>query len=206
MYSLTNFLQDENILSLNNIVTTTGAPLEGNCLYEHRKDFALNQTNKEDLGQNKFNLCLDRKNIIKVGFNAGHSSALYLYANRNIEIVSFDLCRRRYTEICAKYLTEKYSFELIKGDSLDTVPAYNPGAKFSLIHIDGGHTSRIALLDIINCKKFADKQTLLIIDDAYIACIKRTIEFHSSSKVIAEINDESFRLAKTKFHRIFRYP
>jgi predicted O-methyltransferase YrrM len=57
---------------------------------------------------------------------------------------------------------------LILGDSTETLPKYinhNPGKTFDLIFIDGGHDYRIANADLENCKKLANKDTIVILDD-----------------------------------------
>ena len=204
-YSLQEFLREENIIQLDKIVANSDIPLEGNCLYQHHQDFALHADNKEQLRKNLYTLCSDARSIVEVGFNAGHSCALYLYSNPNIEIVAFDLCEHEYSQLCAEYLRGKYNLEFIEGDSSFTIPLYNLDNTFDLIHIDGGHTKTQALLDINNCQKFAGGQTLLIVDDANLLGIESTIEYLSSHNILVEVNYDSLGLIKTKYHRIFYY-
>jgi 16S rRNA G966 N2-methylase RsmD len=57
---------------------------------------------------------------------------------------------------------------LILGDSTETVPKYindNPDKTFDIIFIDGGHDYKIADADLENCKKLANKDTIVIMDD-----------------------------------------
>ncbi len=204
-YSLHDFLNNDNILVLNKIVSESDSPLEGNCLYQHHKDFTLHSDNKEHLRKNLYTLCRDASSVVEVGFNAGHSCALYLYSNPKIEVMAFDLCEHDYSELCAEFLAKNHNVELIKGDSSYTIPRFGPAKTFDLIHIDGGHSEIQSLLDIINCRKFATEYTLLIVDDAYLGGIEKTIEYLSSKNFLIEVNYDSLSLIKTNFHRIFHY-
>ena len=107
------------------------------------------------------------KNILEIGFNAGHSSEIFLSCNSNCQVVSFDIGKHNYLQTGKSFLDEKYPgrHSLIIGNSIETVPKYYPGFKFDLIFIDGGHKYNIALNDILNCRRLAHKDTIVIIDD-----------------------------------------
>jgi len=109
----------------------------------------------------------DIKNILEIGFNAGHSSEIFLLANPDCNVVSFDIGVHDYVSIGKKYidLTFPNRHTLIIGNSLETIPKYYPGFKFDIIFIDGGHSYKTAFNDIINCKRFAHENTILVIDD-----------------------------------------
>ena len=60
--------------------------------------------------------------------------------------------------------------EPIQGDQLEDKLAWQgkldpPDKKFDLIFIDGGHTYDVAKTDIMNCKKLAHKDTIVVMDD-----------------------------------------
>lgn len=204
-YSLDEFLLQDSVTEINRIVSETKAPMAGNCLYRHHRNFELHLTNKEILRRNLFKLCNSAKSILEIGFNAGHSCALYLYSNPEIEVVAFDLCSHSYTEDCANYLSSRYNLVLHKGDSGHTIPNYNPGRTFDLIHIDGGHSQIQSLIDIINCKKLADANTLLIVDDTHLAGISKSIEYLRAHGLLLEVDYDKRGLGRTNLHRIFRY-
>jgi predicted O-methyltransferase YrrM len=107
------------------------------------------------------------KRILEIGFNAGHTSELFLKSCPEAEIVSFDLNYYPYTAVSAQYISSKYQdrFTFIEGNSRDTVPAFAEKGKFDLIFIDGGHYYEICLQDIQNCARLAHQNTLLWIDD-----------------------------------------
>jgi predicted O-methyltransferase YrrM len=51
------------------------------------------------------------------------------------------------------------------GNSLETVKNHTSNRYYDLIHIDGGHEDDVLNGDIDHCKKFADSDTIVIIDD-----------------------------------------
>lgn len=110
------------------------------------------------------------KNVLEIGFNAGHSAEIFLSRNPNCKLVSFELGKHNYTRIAKNFIDRKYPnrHTLIIGDSNETIPKYNPNFKFDLIFIDGGHEYNIALNDINNCKRLSHKNTVIIIDDVVI--------------------------------------
>ena len=83
------------------------------------------------------------KNILQVGFNAGHSSCLFLENNKQCNVVSFDIGTHDYVHIGKQYIDKTYPnrHELIRFYSKIAVPIYintNKDIKFDLIFIDGG--------------------------------------------------------------------
>tara|TARA_B110000259_G_C14020363_1_gene402799 strand:- start:316 stop:951 length:636 start_codon:yes stop_codon:yes gene_type:complete len=109
-------------------------------------------------------------NVMEIGFNCGHSSETFLLANKNNNVVSFDIGIYDYVRLGKKYID--YTFpnrhQLVIGNSLKTVPQFsesNNHIKFDLIFIDGHHGFHYAYNDIINCKALAHSKTILIVDD-----------------------------------------
>jgi predicted O-methyltransferase YrrM len=108
------------------------------------------------------------KRVMEIGFNAGHSAELFLSSNPIMELVSFDIGHHDYLKHGKEFIDKIYPnrHTLIIGNSLNTVPEYSKTAKpFDLIFIDGGHDYPIAYGDIMNCKKLAHKDTIVIMDD-----------------------------------------
>lgn len=110
------------------------------------------------------------KNVMEIGFNAGHSAEIFLSANENIHLVSFDLNYHDYVKVGKQYIDETYPgrHTLINGNSVVTVIEYyenNKDEKFDIIFIDGNHSYPIARSDIINSFLLSHKDTILVMDD-----------------------------------------
>jgi len=108
--------------------------------------------------------------IGEIGFNAGHSSELFLESSETTEVYSFDIMEHEYAYYGKKYIDEHFPLRhtLVEGDSRESVPVFaakHPDLKFDLMFIDGGHFFQVALADIINLARFAHDSSILIIDD-----------------------------------------
>ena len=127
------------------------------------------------------------KNVLEIGFNAGHSAEIFLKNNNNIHLTSFDLGYHDYTLVGKRYIDEVFPnrHSLVLGDSLVEVPKYSENKKFDIIFIDGGHAYNVAYGDIINCKKFAHKDTIVIMDDTFFPITNLN---HTHDPTLAWIN------------------
>jgi len=145
-----------NFENLNDFLNSVGiVPVEGNS------DQIPDQTN--DLAV----LSKSAKNIMEIGFNAGHSSVVFLKNNPDCKVVSFDLGEHSYVNVVKEYIDYTYPnrHKLVIGNSTISIPEYTPGSKFDLIFIDGGHELEIARQDLLNCKNFAHPDTMVVMDD-----------------------------------------
>lgn len=206
------FINSQIIYDINNAIRETNYDLEGNCLYEHCSNFTefppgFYWDNKNTLRENFFKIAKRSKNGVEVGFNGGHSAAVYFYGNPSLKLLAFDICHHAYTIPCAVVLKEKYKYniDLIVGNSLQTLPIYQDGEKYDFIHIDGGHGAHIAENDLVNCRKFAHENTYLIIDDINMPQIENVIDRYVAEGKLVEINYEKEGLGITHFHKIYRY-
>ncbi len=114
------------------------------------------------------------KSICEIGFNAGHSTLLWLAASSHTKVYSWDLGEHPYTKRIAEYLKYKFPgrLNIFYGNSTKTVPLVarqmvngRRSLECDIISIDGGHTYGVAKTDIINMKQFATPSTIVIVDD-----------------------------------------
>jgi predicted O-methyltransferase YrrM len=110
------------------------------------------------------------KNVMEIGFNAGHSAEIFLQNNKELTLTSFDLGSHNYVNTAKEYIDANYPnrHSLILGDSRKTIPMYlenNKHTKFDIIFIDGGHDYEIAKADMENCFHLAHENTIVILDD-----------------------------------------
>lgn len=95
--------------------------------------------------------------------------------------------------------------ELVKGNSLTTIPNYETSVLYDIIIIDGGHGFDCACKDIINCKKFSKNDTIVVIDDAFHGDVRKAITKNIDDKIIKEIDYNKNSITITKYHRMFNY-
>jgi len=148
--------------------------------------------------------------IAEIGFNAGHSSETLLLARPNTQVTSFDLMMHDYTATGKKYIDIKYPgrHTMVAGDSRVTVNKFakeNPGVTFDLIFIDGGHGYDIAKTDIMNMKKLARADTLVVFDDIQYKRPRRAWERCVEKGIVEEIerfgnNERMWVLGKYRFN------
>jgi hypothetical protein len=111
------------------------------------------------------------KTICEIGFNAGHSSILFLMSNPQAMLVSFDLGRWPYTKPAVEFVERKFPgrFIMVVGDSTETVPAFasqHPEIQCDLLVVDGGHEPNVALADVTNMARMANPdRNVLVVDD-----------------------------------------
>lgn len=185
------FDKNKNIFKeLENICIKTGEKVEGNCFSEHEnidnklKELIYKQCNHFSLGKIS-------NNIMEIGFNAGHSSLLYLISSPNSKITVFDLCEHKYTMPCFNYLQTLFPnrLEIYPGDSNKTVPEFhknNPNKKFDLVHIDGCHWTVIANNDFHNSIKLAGD--IIIWDDTHMDNLNYLLNNYIYEGLVYEVN------------------
>ena len=195
----------EDLKELNKCISEAGTSQQGGSIYANgTRTFSIRK-NIEDVRQNLIRVGELCSSIVEVGFNAGHSNMLFLLLNPKNNILNFDLMGHKYSEPCLEYLKSKYNVKMIKGNSIITIPEYEVECKYDAIHIDGGHGDTCAFHDLVNCRKFAHKKTLLIFDDTNSETITNILEFAIRCKWIKEINYDKQGFIKTTHHRIFNY-
>lgn len=110
------------------------------------------------------------RHICEVGFNAGHSTALWLSANPTATIDTFDLFNPHLTGFMQPnllFLQRLFPGRLTAhvGDSLRTIPATNLATPCDLVHVDGRHSYTNTRQDTINFMQKARPSALYLFDD-----------------------------------------
>jgi len=109
------------------------------------------------------------KNVLEIGFLAGHSAELFLKLNETLIVHSFDNGAFQSVNVGKKYIDDFYSKRhiLIKGDSKQTLIKFieSNKIKFDIILIDGGYDYDTVLSDINNCKNISTHDTFLIVNN-----------------------------------------
>lgn len=110
------------------------------------------------------------RTILEIGFNGGLSSALFLAANKNINVVSIDIGAHDYVLKAKQWIDQTFPHRhtLIVGNSLDvliqmelTFNSYKP----DMVFVDGGHTDNIPYLDLYNLHRIIKGRTWVFVDD-----------------------------------------
>lgn len=148
-------------------------------------------------------LSLKAKHILEIGFNAGHSAEIFLQSNSESKVVSFDIGQHDYVKVGKEYIDKTFPnrHTLVIGDSLKTIPSYTTDIKFDVIFIDGCHDLEFAKGDFDNCKYFAHKDTIVIMDDTiFTPGWNRFWNDGPSTAIVEAIQKKEFQmLAHTDF-------
>lgn len=104
--------------------------------------------------------------VCEIGFNAGHSAALWLSANPESTVSVFDLWSHSYADAGFDFLKQRYGSRITayKGDSITTLQSTKL-PRCDVISVDGGHDYEHALIDLFQFKRLAFKHTIGFIDD-----------------------------------------
>ena len=121
----------------------------------------------------------DFKNMMEIGFNAGHSSSIVLSLFEDVKIDSFDIGQFDITHSNGSIVKDKFKdrFSLSIIDSTQ-IKSSNVNNKYDLLFIDGGHDYEIVDRDI-NLFLESDIQ-YAIIDDLQNRGVKKSFEEHKS--------------------------
>lgn len=117
------------------------------------------------------------KNILEIGFNGGHSACCFLNSNPLAKMYTFDICRWGIEEKAESVLKNYFDIDLIKGNSVYTVPEFlsKTNLFFDLIFIDGCHDYDVVLSDIKNTMSFLNSDGLMIIDDLHMGGVYKAL-------------------------------
>jgi hypothetical protein len=183
---------------------TVGEPIEGNCFTYHLNSKKAPELIPKQNNLAKFSsLC---NNILEIGFNAGHSAAIFLENNKNVKLHCIDIGYHKYVNKCYNYLKEIYK-DRITLTIMNSKELKNLGKQFYKsfdgVHIDGGHQDNLYIFDLLSCLRFLNDKALVIIDDTQDKLINKFANYCADSILFKErIDFEKTTLYK---HRIFEF-
>lgn len=165
----------EHLEELNSFVIDSGNVFEGSNFYWHGTEMhpgLLPTPSLAPARRNVWRAARFKREMLEVGFNAGHTALLALASNPSLRYVGVDICINPYVRSCAKYLSNVFPgrVDFFVGDSREVLPALcaqiEMVERFDLIHIDGGHTAGNCRTDIHNSLPLAQKVGAhLLLDD-----------------------------------------
>lgn len=136
-------------------------------------------------------------NVLEIGFNAGHSSEIFLSSNPNSIVTSIDIGYWYYGKFGVEFLKCKYPnrLKLIFKDSILALKDFSniqENKVYNFIYIDGNHTYEYAYNDIKNCKKFSNHNTLVAIDDVVLDERNKTLANTGPTQAWLDLLKEGF--------------
>jgi len=146
------------------------------------------------------------RTICEVGFNAGHSTALWLSANPTAHVYTWDLFDLSLGVATSSYLKQRFPNRLTtsKGNSLTSIPRTNlpPGVMCDLVHIDGRHSYTNVLHDFYNLRTKSRPHALFIFDDQCDpnSCSSLSIVPYQPTLAVCDMVSASLLLPVTSFY------
>lgn len=108
--------------------------------------------------------------VCEIGFNAGHSTTVWVSAANNISVLSFDIAQYDYTYTAMRFYAHNYPGRVVfvLGSSTETLPKLSQSyaGSCNMLVVDGGHDYEVAKQDILNMRVLANPDfSILIVDD-----------------------------------------
>lgn len=188
---------DRICAELEPIIQASGEALEGNCVYYHQT-----LTRFPELSNKQQNLrtvaAYNNKpgsKICEIGFNAGHSAALFLLNAPDAEFTFFDLGEHAYTRPCFKYIDSAFPTTkktMVYGDSRTIIPSWlsthkDAIASFDVVHVDGGHLVDCVVSDLAMSILMVRKGGIVIVDDTNSELISSYFEMWERAGIIEKM-------------------
>lgn len=110
----------------------------------------------------------DCRNILQLGFLAGHSAEYFLNLSKMIHVTSIDIGAFQSVGCGNRFIQTEYPERstLLTGKSADVLDTLsNENRKYDLILIDGSFAYEDAKIDIEKCKRVSKKDALIIINN-----------------------------------------
>ena len=206
----------KTISQLNEIVFNSGEEMWGNVCYTRKPagfDFInLTPEQNESFKSRRRNIARLSQHVdtvFEIGVNAGHSAALWLWFNKNINYYGIDICTDNYMRSCTDFLKQEFGdrFNFFIGDSQTELRTISEkiSKRIDLIHIDGGHNFELANSDLSSSIEISKKlQTnFILVDDTDTAPVRAATDAHIMKGLLqTETLGGSFEQLSTQLLRI----
>lgn len=183
-------LNDFNILmNLNMVHFTHIAEIANNNKGILIKNSCFDDYNKnKPLLRNLMTLGMNSNKILDIGFNAGHSTLMFLLSNPDCTVDCIDNCENIYTEDCFNYISTIFPnrVRLYKTDSLNMLD-YIRNNVYDLVNIDGSFEPRIANIDFFQSYDVTKNNSVIIWNKYNIEHFKNLWSGYVSTNKITEI-------------------
>jgi len=125
------------------------------------------------------------KNLMEIGFNAGHSSSFLLELFEDINVHSYDIALYDITHNNSKLVKEKYKerFEFFLKDSLTIKPNEIP-SDYDILFVDGNHKPKWVSNDLNLGIQYGFKY--IVLDDLQNPNVSNTLKTFDNLDVIVE--------------------
>lgn len=142
-------------------------------------------------------------NLLEINFNSGLLTDILLENNKDLKIVSFDLCDYDYVLTSKEYIDKKFPdrHNLIIGNSVINIPLYqkyNKNDIFDIILINCDKNNEDINIDINNCLSLTNKDSIIIINNYYNSYINLN-DCLRDNKII-KINKKDYSKNKQLFY------
>ena len=119
------------------------------------------------------------RSVCEVGFNAGHSSMLFLETLPSASVTTFDVAMP-YGPYGRRHLQKLYGerFTYVEGRSAHTIPAFrqrHPDFRCDVVFIDGSKKEADRYRDVLNFRNMSSRDALVYLDEINtVACVNGT--------------------------------
>lgn len=164
---------------LNEAIAAFGEPLMGNLCYEHEQPDYAEAPPAAILREKRDRLrsaLSDRRCLLEVGVNGGHSAFVALTSNPNLELHGVDVCVHAYARHAAQWLCDEFGdrFVFHPGDCRKVLPRLaQRGLRYDAFHLDGAKFTYYE--DTLNAACMIDgRHAVIIMDDSNRADVQGT--------------------------------
>jgi hypothetical protein len=119
------------------------------------------------------------KNVMEIGFNAGHSSSFLLSLFPDVRVDSYDICWHSYTKPNSLKVKDKFGnrFNFCQTDSKNINPEEIKEKSYDLIFVDGNHKADFVENDFQIA--FKSQIPFMVVDDLHQKDVSLKFEEHS---------------------------